>query len=213
MNRRSTFSSCSVCVILMSCIFDLSCPVWSKSYTRRWITKCFWYHVGACSWMRLSKYAGRISAVQLWYGASEIWPPKEEKLIARNGFHYLTRGGSCSMGVWMELRCSFVICQWSLISSTARTLNNFYHLAKATTDKPNESDQSGRCRSQSGIKGRTCQQLQTAEKSSKTHFTPTLTYQIPVSSNILDVKPTFSLVEKKQGFGGMIQALDLEPSK
>ena len=95
-------------------------------------------------------------------------------------------------------------------------LNKFHHLAKGIPVKLSECEKSCRCVSQSGIKGGTCQQLQTAEKSSNTHFTPTLTYQIPIRklcSNIMDVKPTFSVLELKQAFDGMIQEVDLEPSK
>ena len=95
-------------------------------------------------------------------------------------------------------------------------LNKFHDIANGIPEKLSECELSCRCRSQSGIKVRTCQQLQTAEKSSNTLFTPTLTQQIPVNklqANIMDVKSTFSIVEMKQAFGGMIQAVDLEPSK
>ena len=128
----------------------------------------------------------------------------EHNLFARNGSQ--TRKPMWWWSYWMGLiGTGDALCE---IRVEIDFLNKFHHLAKGLPVKLSECQQSCRCRSHSGIKGGTWEQLQTAVKSSNTHFTPTLAYQIRVRqlcSNIMDVKPTFSVGKRKQAFDGMIQ--------
>ena len=91
--------------------------------------------------------------------------------------------------------------------------NKFLHIAKGIPVKLSECEQSSRLRFRSGIKGEDL-----------SNYKPLKTHQINISLQLAltkfpsknfalisgNVKPTFSVLEMKQAFGGMIQTVDLQ---